>query len=411
MKQTTIGLVLLATALLLTSCSENPTAAAEPAREGAIAVAAAPVTRQDLARDLELAAEFRPYQEIELHAKVPGYLKAIYVDVGDHVRKGQTIAELEAPEMAQELAQAVVAVKRAQTQVERARGELRRAEAAHTLQQVSYNRLASISKTRPELVAQQEIDDVKARYDGAEAQAMAAKAALAASEEEVKAALVSQERISTMMGYLRITAPFDGVVTHRFGDPGAMVQAGTASHIQAMPVVRLSQIDRLRLVLPVPESIASRVRVGAPVEIRVDSLNRVFQGRISRFSNKLDASTRTMETEVDLPNPNHSVLPGMYGYASLKVDRRNDALAVPVQAVAGHDSTPSVIVVNGQRRLEERKITLGIETPHLAEVLSGLKEGELVVIGGRSRLRPGALVEPRIKDGPELAGDSGRPGH
>ncbi len=407
MKKTIAVGVVSALAALLASCSGSRTEAATPAREAAVGVAAARVTRHDLARDLELAAEFRPYQEIELHAKVPGYLKAIHVDVGDYVRQGQAIAELEAPEMTQELAQAAVAVKRAQTEVERARGEVRRAEAAYNLHQVSYKRLASVGKQRPDLVAEQEIDDAKARFDGAEAQLSAARAALAASEEQVKAAQVSKEKVSTMMAYLRITAPFGGVITHRFGDPGAMVQAGTASQTQAMPVVRLSQIDRLRLVLPVPESIAARVKVGAPVEIRVDSLNRVFQGRISRFSSKLEPSTRTMETEVDLPNPGHHLLPGMYGYASLKVDRRNDTLAVPVQAVAGHDSTPTVMVVGGQNRLEERKIALGIETPHMVEVLSGLKEGDLVVIGGRSRLRPGSLVEPKIKDASELGQDAG----
>jgi RND family efflux transporter MFP subunit len=383
---------------LAVGCSSRAGTTVEAAGEPAQAVAVERVKRQDMSRSLELAAEFRPYQEVDLHAKIPGYLKAIHVDVGDRAAKGQLIAELEAPEMAQDLAQASATLKRTRLEVERARSEVHRSEALDSIRQVSYERLSGVMKARPNLVAQQEIDDSAARQREAAAQLASAQAALAAAEEQVRIAEATKERLETMLAYLRITAPFAGIITSRMADPGAMIQAGTASHVQAMPVVRLSEVDHLRLVLPVPESAVSRVRVQAPVEVRVESLSRVFQGKISRFTGKLDQSTRTMDTEVDLPNPDFVIKPGMFGYATFVLDRKLDALSVPVQALAGRGPRASVLIVNPAKRLELRELSLGLETPSRVEVLSGLSGNEMVVIGSRSNLRAGLAVEPKLQD-------------
>jgi RND family efflux transporter MFP subunit len=382
--------------LLLASCSQPAQTAARERKQGPPPVAVVKVTRQDLTRDMELAAEFRPNQEIDVYAKLSGYLKAIHVDVGDMVRRGQLIAELEVPELGQDLVEAQASTRRSELDIQRAKGEVQRAEATYRMRKLSFDRLSSVIKDRPNLIAQQEIDDASALFHEAEAQLEVARANLASTEQQVAVANAKSARIGTMIDYLRITAPFSGVITQRLADPGAMIQAGTASHTQAMPVVRLSQVDHLRLILPVPESIASRIRIGTPVEIRVDSLNRIFQGKVSRFSNKLNTSTRTMETEVDVPNPGRALLPGMYGHASLKLERRDDALAVPVQAVSSHDTNPSVLVVNGSGTLEERMVVLGLETPERTEVVSGLKEDDLVVIGNRAQLKAGMPVEPKL---------------
>ena len=393
--------------LLATGCgSEKGAAAKSQAGTDAKAtpVAVARVVREDLARQLELSAEFRPYQEIEIHAKVSGFLKAIYVDVGDRVRQGQLIAILEIPEMAQELAQASGTVKRSALDVERAKSEVQRAETGMKIRKLSYDRLANVMKSRPNLIAQQELDDAEARYNEAQAQVNSAKAALASMEEQVSVNSATRERVQTMMAYSRITAPFAGVITERRGDPGALIQAGTASHTQAMPVVRLSQIDRLRLVLPVPESIVPKIKNGDPVEVRVDTLGRVFQGKVARFSGRLDGGTRTMQTEVDIPNSNGVIKPGMYGYATLRLDHREDTLAVPVQAVSGHGPSATVMVVDNNKRLQERQIDTGIETPNMTEVRSGLRENDLVVLGSRSRLRPGMAVEPKVVDTATVTG-------
>lgn len=383
-------------ALVAASCSP----AGDPVQANdAVArpVAVEPVRREDLRRALEIAAEFRPNQEIDLHAKVAGYLKAIYVDIGDRVKKGQLIAELEAPEMMQELAQAEAALKRAKVDVERARFELRRTEAQASIRRVSFDRLSSVLKARPNLVAQQDIDDASARVQDADAQLASAKAAVTASEEQVHVATAARERFSTLLTYLRIVAPFEGTITRRLVDPGAMIQAGTASAVQAMPVVRLSQVDHMRLVLPVPESVVPRIRVSAPVEVRLESLKRVIQGRIARFTGKLDPATRTMETEVDLPNRDSAIKAGMFGYATLVLEQREDVLTVPVQALASREAPVKVLVVGTDQRLLEREVRLGLETPERVEVVSGLEEGERVVLGARSNLRAGLLVDPKAQ--------------
>jgi RND family efflux transporter MFP subunit len=377
----------------------------QPADDSAArAVAVDRVKREDLARTIDVAAEFRPYQEVDLHAKVAGYLKAIYVDVGDHVKKGQTIAELEAPEMLQELIQAQATLKRAQMDVERARSEVQKGEAQEQLRRVAFDRLSSVIKARPNLVAQQEIDDADARRQDAEAQLAAARAALAAAEEQVRISAAAKERFDVLLTYLRIAAPFAGTITRRLADPGAMIQAGTASHVQAMPVVQLSQVDHLRLVLPVPESIVPRIRVDAPVEVSVESLQRVVQGRVSRFTGKLDEATRTMDTEVDLPNPDGAIKAGMFGSATLVLEQRRQVLTIPVEALASRSTPLKVLVVNADRRLEERGIEIGLETPARLEVRAGLNEGDLVVVGARSNVRPGARVEPKIQAGTSGAG-------
>lgn len=388
-------LVLIGASVAASSCAR--TANGQVSREGAARVVAVEhVRREDLRRRLELAAEFRPYQEIALHAKIAGYLKAIHVDVGDSVKRGQLIAELEAPEMSQEVTQADAALRRARVDAERANAEVHRSEAQASLRHVSFERLSAVLKARANLVAQQDIDDASARVQDADAQLSEAKSAFAAAEEQVQIAAVSKERLETMRGYLLITAPFAGTITKRLADPGAMIQAGTASHVQAMPIVELSQIDHLRLVLPVPESVVPRIRTSAPVEVRVEALKRVFQGRIARFTGKLDAATRTMETEVDLPNSDGAIKAGMFGYATLTLEQRQDVLTIPVQALAARSLPIKVLVVSADKRLEERQLEVGLETPDRVEVRSGLREGDMVVVGARSNLRAGTMVEPRL---------------
>ena len=368
-----------------------------------VRVSAVRVERKDLSGGIELAAEFRPYQEVDVHAKVAGYLKSIAVDVGDRVTQGRVLAVLEVPEFAQELAQASALEKRTELDVIRARAEVRRAESAIHIHKLSYERILAASAARPKLIAQQEIDNAAARFQEAEAQFATAKAAAAAVEQQVHVSAASSARVRTMLNYLQIVAPFSGVVTKRYADTGAMIQAGTASQTQAMPVVRIAQIDRLRLVLPVPESAVSRIRIGSPIEVRVESLQRVFQGRVSRFSGQLATSTRTMDTEVDIENPQGVIRPGMYGSASVRLDSRPDVLTVPVQAVA-QGVTPTVLVVGMDGKIAERPVRIGLETPNSVEIRSGLQEHELVVIGNRSGLKPGMRAVPKILPASDFEG-------
>ena len=205
-----------------------------------------------------------------------------------------------------------------------------------------------------------------------------------------------------MADYTNIIAPFNGVVTKRYADTGALVQAGTASSTQAMPVVRVAETDVLRLILPVPESAVPQVHLGSTVQVRVPALNRTFEGKVARFADAVDEETRTMHTEVDVKNTNRSLVQGMYAEISLVLNHKDAALTVPLQAVVRNGSEATVLVVNAQNRLEERRIQLGLEGNDRVEVLSGLKEGDRVLIGSRSEFRVGDQVEPKpIAENPE----------
>ena len=175
-----------------------------------------------------------------------------------------------------------------------------------------------------------------------------------------------------------------------------MIQAGTASDTQSLPLVRISDNYRLRMDFYVDVDDVKDIHVGDSVEVRVDSLGgRTFTGKISRFTHRVEQDTRTMMTEIEVPNPQLELVPGMYATVVLKLDRRPQALAIPTQAVAAGKKN-TVYVVNGSGEIEERQVTLGLETPDKYEVTSGLKEGELVLVGGHALARAGEKVEPKL---------------
>ena len=388
--------ILVVSMLILPSCSRTSGAQeTKPAQTPVVSVGVVKVTREDLSRTLTLAAEFRPYQEIEVHAKVSGYVKKINVDVGDKVKEGQLLAILEIPEFKNDLEVAAADKNRYEQEINRAKSEIVRAQAAHDDAHVSYERLSSVVKAKPNLIAQQEIDDAAGRDRITEAQLETTKAALAVAEQQLAASTASERRVKTVNTYSQITAPFSGVITKRFADTGALIQAGTSSNTQAMPLVRLSENGRLRLILPVPESIVPKIRFGQSVDIKIQASGQTLVGTVSRFSSKVDPATRTMEVEVDVPNPDLKLTPGMYASATLTLDKQSNAIAVTTQAVANQDTKPTVLVVGSDKHIEERAVTLGLETEAKVEVLSGLNEGDMVIIGNRSQYKAGQLVEPK----------------
>ncbi|HMC63199.1 MAG TPA: efflux RND transporter periplasmic adaptor subunit, partial [Candidatus Solibacter sp.] len=274
-------LFVLAAAYLTASCSKHETVQAGNARAADVpTVAVAKASTEDMSRGLMLTAEFKPYQEVDVMAKVAGFIKEIGVDVGDRVNQGQLLATLEIPEMGDDLRRADAAVVRARAEVTRAQDEQRRAESVHSIAHLSFQRLATVAEKKPGLVAQQEIDEAQSRDLVTEAQVSATKSALAAAQEQVNVNAADTQKVKTLMDYTRVTAPFTGVVTRRYADTGSMIQAGTASQTQAMPVVKLSQNSRLRLILPVPESAVPTVHIGQQVEVRVPTFNRSFPGKV-----------------------------------------------------------------------------------------------------------------------------------
>jgi RND family efflux transporter MFP subunit len=320
----------------------------------------------------------------------------IRVDVGDHVRSGEVIAVLEVPELQAELQGTDAAVRRSKDAVRRAKSDLQRADSVHEAAHLNYTRLKEASTTRPGIIAQQELDDAEAKDKEAEAQISSGQAALSEAENQLDVALAGQKQYTALSSYTNIVAPFDGVVTKRYADTGALVQAGTSSSTQAMPVVRVAETDVFRLTLPVPESAVPQVHLGSVVQVRVQALARTFEGKVARFADSVDQDTRTMHTEVDVRNTDHGLVQGMYAEVDLRLAHKDAALTVPVQAVSRNGAESSVLIVDRQNRLEEREVRLGLEGTSNVEVLSGLNEGDRVLIGSRGQFRAGDRVEPKV---------------
>jgi RND family efflux transporter MFP subunit len=351
------------------------------------------VKRTPLSNTLSIAGEFLPYQEVELHAKVTGYIRNINVDIGDRVHKGQVLANLEVPELVAQEQAASAGVRHSQEEISRAENEVVRAESDHAALHAAATRLKQASEARPGLIAEQELDDATAKDRSSQAQVDAAESALSASRQQLQVSQADQQHYAAMSDYSRITAPFEGVVTWRYADTGSLIQAGT-SNSNSMPVVKLSQVDVLRLRLPVPESLAASVHDGEPADIRVKATNRRFSGKIMRFTDSLDRSTRTMQVEVDVPNHDYKLTPGMYADVSLQVENEPNALTIPLQAISRGADKTTVLLVNSQNHVEEREIRTGIEGPDRIQILSGLNEGDRVIAGNLGKYRAGQHVDP-----------------
>jgi RND family efflux transporter MFP subunit len=393
-----LGAILAAASI---SCSRKAAArAGEPEPEAVVGINT--VQRMTLERRLTLSSELVPFQEIDVYAKESGYVRDLNVDYGTRVKKGQLIAVLEIPELEAQLRQDDAAIKSMTEQVTHAEHELNRVEAQYTVAHLQYDRLATVAKTKPGLVAQQEVDDWQGKDLAAEAAVEASKSALDSVRSQVVEAQARLVHDQALYDYSRITAPFDGIITQRYANLGTLVQAGTNSSTNVLPLVKLSQDDLFRLVIPVPESYVSNIRIGDPIAVRVPALNRNFPGKVARFSVDVKEDTRTMHTEVDVPNPGRVLMPGMYAEATLVLEKKANALAVPIQAVSHESGSPSLFIVGSDNKIEIRPVTLGLATPDNVEVLSGAAAGDRVVISERSGLKAGELVRPQLVQVPHF---------
>lgn len=349
-------------------------------------VAVVPVTQGEIYREVSFDAELRPYKEIELHARATGYLDKMLVDAGDTVKEGQLIASLDVPELQFDL-------QNAQATERRAKADMEKFTAAYEEAHLAITRLESADKAQPNLIAKQDVDSARLRDQSA-------RAALNSAKEEQNIAAASTKRFQTLLDYTQISAPFAGVITRRYSDPGSLIQAGTSSG--SHPLVRLSQIDLLRVAFPVSVSYVAGVKVGDEAEIRIPSLGKKFAAKISRISQKVETSTRTMEAQIDLPNEDRSLIAGVYATVVLKIDRRNDALVLPIESVARDKGTASVYRVTKDNKIEAKNITVGTESPTHLEITEGLAVGDLVMVGSRAQYSHGQDVQPKQVDLPTL---------
>jgi RND family efflux transporter MFP subunit len=354
----------------------------------------AAVVRGPISHSLTLAGEFQPYQVVDVHAKVSGYIRRIYVDIGDKVHAGETLAVLEVPELDAQVLGTVAEFARSKDEITRAKHEVVRAESEHQAIHADYVRLKQASAAQPGLIAEQELDDAQSKDLASAAQIDSAKAALAAAEKQSAYAGADNERVHDLEAYTNVTAPLNGVIVWRYADTGALIQAGTTSESQSLPIVKLSQSDLLRLRLPVPEDAVQYIHQGDEVQVHVDAVERTFTGKVVRFTRNVSADTRTMETEIDVPNHDLTLTPGMYANATLQLEHRDNVLTVPVQSVVQNGNQASVLIVDANNRVQSRNVQLGIQSSSRAEVVSGLEDGDRLITGGQSNYQQGEKVRP-----------------
>lgn len=358
------------------------------------------VVRGSLSHTLNLAGQFQPYQVVDVHAKVSGYVRHIYVDIGDKVHEGEVLAVLEVPELRAQLQGTVSAVAASKDEIVRSQHAVARAQAEHSALHQDYNRLKQAAAAQPGLIAQQELDDAQAKDLASESRIDEAKSTLSNATQQSDVAKANNQRVSALEDYTKVTAPLNGVIIWRYADTGALIQAGTSSDTTTLPLVKLSQSDLLRLRMPVPEDAVRFVHEGEEVNVRVDAVDRTFVGKVVRFTREVSLATRTMETEIDVENKNLSLTPGMYANTVLQLEHRENVLTIPVQAVNKNGNRTSVLVVDSQNQVESRDVVLGLQGSYIVEVVSGLRDGEKVISGGQSNFQAGETVKPKLMQAP-----------
>lgn len=383
-------LIAALSAYWLSSCKSSAPPAAE-----APTVPVATVAPATLQNNVVLSAEFEPFQDVDVMAKVAGYIHEIRVDIGSHVKTGDVLAVLEVPEIQDEMQKAKAGVAAAEANVVTAQAGVQRAEAGAKIARLSFERINDVATRNKGLVPRQDVDVAESHDAEAVAQLASAKSALEATQQSKAAADSEFARARAMMQYATIRAPFNGIITKRYANTGSMIQAGTSSQTQTMPVVRLAQYNVLRLTLPVPVTDAAEIRDAQSVDVDVRNPARTIQGKISRYAGSVQMSTRTMDTQVDIPNADGSLLPGMYAEVHLHLAARPDVLSVPTDAVDGLGTSVEQAYVVRDGVVHVVQVTTGLQTPSRLEILTGLKAGDQVIVGRHTGLSDDEKVQPR----------------
>lgn len=311
--------------------------------------------RQDIAMTITLPANISPWSQVTLYAKVPGYLKWMGFDKGDSVTKGQLLAVIDAPEVDQ---------------------QFRQAEADYKIKRITYERLHRVWTENPDVIARQDVDVAEAEAEGAKH---------------------VMENRRTLLEYTRVTAPYSGVITTRFADPGAMIQSASASATQAVPLYTLMDLETVRVYVSVPQEVSLLAKPGVPVTLTLkEKPDQEFKGAITRTTEALDPATRTLLVEVDLPNKERYLQPGMYVSATLALERHPDALVIPPAAiVTGGNKNKSVFSAE-QGKARQITIKTGLDDGKWVEVVEGLTGSEDIVVVGKSNIRDGQAVNPSL---------------
>src|SRR6266446_1350628 len=354
MKNKQMGLALVVVALvgqgIFSSCKPStaePTKGATPP----VAVQVVRPKRGPITRNVTLPGEIKAYKQATLYAKVAGYLKTIAVDKGDQVKEGTLLAEIEVPELLADRARYIAEVEVAE---------------------LDYKRLSESQKKLPDLVVPQTVDNAKGKLDVARA---------------------SLERTETLLGFAKITAPFSGVITKRMVDPGAFIPAATSgSAAQNAAIVTLTDFNRVRVQVAVPELETSFIATDQPVKVSADGLpGRSFDGKITRFSYALDDASKTMLAEIEMPNPKLELRPGMYALVKIGIERKQDALLVPVEGLVVEKAGAFVFMVVGNKA-KRTPVKTGFNDGANVEIVGGVKSDQPVILVGKRALSDGQAV-------------------
>jgi RND family efflux transporter MFP subunit len=366
------------------SSSTSPTADSRPRVE------VVHPRRLTVARRLQANATLDAFEEADLFAKVSGYLSDVRVDIGDHVKAGQVLAVIEVPEMENELAEEKAQLDSKQRSLETAFREVDHNKANVVLQDATLKRQETLYVGHG--ITDQALDEVRAKAQIAKADLGVAEANRAVAAAQVDLAAATVERIKTLLAYSQIVAPFDGVVARRLVNRGDLVQAATAT--RTTPLFTVQRIDTIRVFCDVPENDVPHLQIGDPAIVKPSGFDdRSYVGEVTRFSLRLDPETRNMRTEIDLPNPDERLYPGMYAEVSLEMDRRPDALTVPAAAV-GSDGDGSFVYTITDDRIARLAVKTGLVDGGTIEVTAGLSDTTAVVTAIKSAPSPGTAVQP-----------------
>ena len=341
---------------------------------------------------LELPGDLTALNEAPLYARADGYMKRRLVDISYKVKSGQLLAELDTPELDQQIRQAEAAISQARATEKQFAAAVVHAKAELQLARVTLDRWKKLSTEG--VISRQAEDEKQGDFDVKQAQVTSAEANLAASRDAVSAGEANLKRLQELKGFSRILSPFDGVITGRFADVGALINSGSANR----EIFRVAQIDPLRIFVSVPQSYVAPVRAvaGKPAKLTVQQLpGREFTARVAQSNSALDPNTRTMLTVLYVPNPNAELLPGMYGTVTFALNETFQPLIIPGDTVTSGPAGPQVAAIGEDRRVHLRRIEPGRDFGARMEVLSGVAEGESLVVNPTDEIREGVQVQVR----------------
>ncbi len=345
------------------------------------------VTRGTSNSELELPGNIQASTEAPILARADGYIKQRMVDIGDRVHIGQPMAEIEAPEVDQQLRQARANLQQAQAALDQALANYAQGKSNLELARITARRWSNLAARG--VVSKQENDQYQAQYEAQTANVDALEKAIAAQRSNIAAAEANVARLDEVQSYRVVKAPFDGVVTLRNVDVGALVNSGNTL------LFRVAQTATLRTYVNVPETNASSVHPGQLAHLRVASLpGRTFTGTVARSTNSLDPASRTLLTEIQVPNPDGSLLPGMYAQVDLSSTRVNAPLLIPGEALVVRGEGTQVAVVTPDHKVHMQKIEVGRDYGDRMEVIGGLQEGSRIIANPGELAREGLSVDP-----------------